>query len=88
MIALISTEQLEKQGQLMVKQLKNRYNDPTKNKRFLIGIDRSKMRLYDVESSAQNQLSDSGSQKSSPVVAVPFSRPRVSAGKSFGAIKT
>lgn len=88
MIALISTEQLEKQGQLMVKQLKNRYNDPTKNKRFLIGIDRSKMRLYDVESSAQNQLSDSGSQRSSPVAAVPFSRPRVAGGKSFGAIKT
>lgn len=88
MIALISTEQLEKQGQLMVKQLKNRYNDPTKNKRFLIGIDRSKMRLYDVESSAQNQLSDSGSQRSSPVVATPFSRPRVANAKSFGSIKT
>lgn len=53
MIALISTENLEKSNQLMVKQLKNRYNDPTKDKRFLIGVDRPKMRLYDVEDSAQ-----------------------------------
>ena len=44
----------------MVKQLKNRYNDPTVNKRFVVGIDRSKMRLYDVEQSAQENLSDSG----------------------------
>jgi len=49
MFALISTEELEQAGQLMVKQLKNRYNDPTMAKRFLIGIDRSKMRLYDVD---------------------------------------
>ena len=48
MFALVSNEELEQQGQIMVKQLKNRYNDPNKNKRFLIGIDRSKMRLYDV----------------------------------------
>lgn len=53
MLALISTEQLESMNQLMVKQLKNRYNDPTKNKRFVVGVDRSKMRLYDVEDSAQ-----------------------------------
>ena len=49
MFALISTEQLEELGQIMVKQLKNRYNDPTMYKRFIIGIDRSKMRLFDVE---------------------------------------
>jgi hypothetical protein len=49
MFALISTEELEQAGQLMVKQLKNRYNDPTIAKRFLIGVDRAKMRLYDVE---------------------------------------
>jgi hypothetical protein len=49
MFALVSTEELEAQGQIMVKQLKNRYNDPNKNKRFLVGIDRSKMRLYDVD---------------------------------------
>ncbi len=60
MFALISTEELEGLGQIMVKQLKNRYNDPTANKRFVIGIDRSKMRLYDVEQSAQSDILDSG----------------------------
>ena len=48
MFALISTEELESQGRIMVKQLKNRYNDPTNNRKFMIGIDRAKMRLYDV----------------------------------------
>ena len=56
MFALISTEELEELGQLMVKQLKNRYNDPTKYKRFVIGIDRSRMKLYDVEESAQADI--------------------------------
>ena len=60
MFALISSEELEGLGQIMVKQLKNRYNDPTVNKRFVVGIDRAKMRLYDVEQSAQQNLSDSG----------------------------
>ena len=60
MFALISTEDLEQLGQIMVKQLKNRYNDPTSNKRFVIGIDRSKMKLFDVESSAQTDIADSG----------------------------
>jgi replicative DNA helicase len=60
MFALISTEELEQLGQIMVKQLKNRYNDPTINKRFVVGIDRSKMRLFDVEQSAQQDLLDSG----------------------------
>jgi len=60
MFALISTEELEQLGQIMVKQLKNRYNDPTTNKRFVVGIDRSKMRLYDVEQSAQSDILDSG----------------------------
>ena len=59
MFALISTEELEQINQIMVKQLKNRYNDPTINKRFVVGIDRSKMRLYDVEQAAQDNLSDS-----------------------------
>ena len=58
MVALISTDQLEGMNQLMVKQLKNRYNDPTQNKRFVVGIDRAKMRLYDVEESAQTLSSD------------------------------
>jgi len=60
MFALISTEELESLGQIMVKQLKNRYNDPTMNKRFVVGIDRAKMRLYDCEQSAQNDILDSG----------------------------
>ena len=58
MFALISTEELEKDGQLMVKQLKNRYNDPTLYKRFVVGIDRSRMRLYDVDQSQEPQLVD------------------------------
>jgi len=60
MFALISTEELEKMGQLMVKQLKNRYNDPGVNKRFMIGVDRGKMKLYDLEQSAQQGITDSG----------------------------
>lgn len=60
MFALISTEELEKMGQLMVKQLKNRYNDPGVNKRFMVGIDRGKMKLYDLEDSAQKGIMDSG----------------------------
>ena len=60
MFALISSEELENLGQIMVKQLKNRYNDPTTNKRFVVGIDRAKMRLYDCEQSAQEDILDSG----------------------------
>jgi archaellum biogenesis ATPase FlaH len=63
MFALINTEDLEALGQIMVKQLKNRYNDPTTNKRFVIGIDRAKMKLFDVEQSAQVDISDSGQDK-------------------------
>ena len=58
MFALISTEELEEINQIMVKQLKNRYNDPTVNKRFVVGIDRAKMKLYDVEQSAQQGITD------------------------------
>ena len=60
MFALISTEELEDLNQIMIKQLKNRYNDPTMNKRFILGIDRAKMRLYDVEQVAQKDVVDSG----------------------------
>ena len=63
MCALISTEELEEMNQLMVKQLKNRYNDLNYFKRFVIGVDRSKMKLYNVEPSAQNNISDSGQDK-------------------------
>jgi replicative DNA helicase len=63
MFALISTEELEQLGQIMVKQLKNRYNDPTVFKRFVVGIDRAKMKLYDVEQSAQKDISNSGQRE-------------------------
>ena len=56
MFAIISTEELEELGQLLVKQLKNRYNDPTKYRRFVVGVDRSRMKLYDVEESAQSDI--------------------------------
>ena len=58
MFALISTEELDKDGQMMVKQLKNRYNEPTLHKRFVIGIDRAKMRLHDVEETQQTLVDD------------------------------
>lgn len=60
MFAIMTNENLESLNQIMVKQLKNRYNDPTANKRFVVGIDRSKMKLYDVEASAQADITDSG----------------------------
>ena len=66
MFALISNEELDGLNQILVKQLKNRYNDPTANKRFVIGVDRSKMRLYDVENNAQKELVDNGQKKDIP----------------------
>ena len=60
MFALMSNEELEQLGQMKVKQLKNRYNDPTVNRKFILGVDRSKMRFYDVEQTAQTDLVDSG----------------------------
>ena len=63
MFALISNEELEELNQIAVKQLKNRYNDPTVNKRFVIGIDRAKMKLSDVEDSEQSELADSNQRK-------------------------
>ena len=63
MFALISTEELEALNQILVKQLKNRYNDPTVRKRFVVGIDRAKMRLYDCEQNAQQDMVDNGSSK-------------------------
>ena len=65
MFAIISTEELEKLNQMLVKQLKNRYNDPTLNKRFIIGVDRAKMKLYDVSQSAQEDLVDTGQEEES-----------------------
>jgi hypothetical protein len=63
MFALISTEELESQGRIMVKQLKNRYNDPTSNKKFMIGIDRSKMKLYDVADDASAISIEGGNEE-------------------------
>ena len=62
MFALISSEELEEMGQMLVKQLKNRYNDPSYYKRFTIGVDRAKMKLFDVEQSAQQGIADAGHQ--------------------------
>jgi archaellum biogenesis ATPase FlaH len=61
MFALVSSEELEELGQIMVKQLKNRYSDPTHYKRFVLGVDRAKMKLFDVEQSAQEGITDAGS---------------------------
>ncbi len=67
MFALISTEDMEQMGQIMVKQLKNRYNDINVFKRFVVGIDRAKMRLYDCDQSAQDNIIDAGSIPDAPV---------------------
>jgi len=80
MFALISTEELEGMNQLMVKQLKNRYNDPTSNRKFIVGIDRARMKLYDVEARAQRDLVDSGQSDTDW-------QPRSKPGRDFSAIK-
>lgn len=64
MIAIINTEELQNLNQLMIKQLKNRYRDLSLNKRFVVGIDRKHMKLYDVENIAQDDIIDSGQQES------------------------
>ncbi len=66
MFALISTEEMDAMNQIMVKQLKNRYNDPTLNKRFTVGIDMAKMRLYDLTLTQQVPLVDNGQQPQKP----------------------
>jgi replicative DNA helicase len=83
MFALISTEELEQLGQIMVKQLKNRYNDPTVFKRFVVGIDRAKMKLYDVEQSAQKDISNSGQREEEYV----HDDEKNSSKEKFGAFK-
>ena len=59
MFALISSEELESLGQILVKQLKNRYNDLATHRKFVVGVDRAKMRLYDVEQTAQDDILES-----------------------------
>ena len=63
MFALISNDELEQAGQMMVKQLKNRYNDPTMNKKFVIGVDRARMKLFDVEQTAQTLIGQQVEEK-------------------------
>jgi hypothetical protein len=58
MVGITSNEQLEENNQMMIKQLKNRYNDPTIHRRFVVGVDRPKMKLYDLEESAQTAIID------------------------------
>jgi replicative DNA helicase len=85
MFALISTEELEQLNQIMVKQLKNRYNDPGSNKRFVVGIDRARMKLYDCEQDAQEGITDSGqsSDDDTPV----FDNSRTASYDKFNDIK-
>ena len=63
MFALISNEELEELNQIAVKQLKNRYNDPTANRRFVVGIDRAKMKLYDIDDKEQEDLVDAAQKE-------------------------
>lgn len=84
MVAIISTEELQQLNQVLVKQLKNRYGDPNMNKRFVLGIDRAKMRLYDAEESAQNDLIDVDDQ--GPINSF-GSRERPDKASKFGDLK-
>lgn len=85
MFALISTEELEAAQQIMVKQLKNRYSDPTSNKRFMIGVDRSKMRLFDLTDEVQKTIADSGQNISEAVFDQGEFNARIS--QDYGSIK-
>ena len=72
MIAMIATEDLDAQGQVLIKQLKNRYNDTFQNRKFLLGINRAKMKLSDVEDDAQVGLVQSNQDKPDDVYGVGF----------------
>ena len=87
MFALVSNEELEALNQIIVKQLKNRYNDPGFYKRFVVGIDRAKMKLYDVEASAQSGLADSGQDDDEPMFDKSSFGRRQKAEKSFDGFK-
>jgi len=87
MFALISTEELAELNQIMVKQLKNRYSDPTTNKRFVIGVDRAKMRLYDAEESAQTNISDSGQEDDAPIFDKSDFGKRMKSDRDFSKLK-
>ena len=83
MFALIATEELDNLNQIMVKQLKNRYNDPSYYKRFVIGVDRSRMKLFDVEESAQKNISDSGQDEGPMFDKSSFGKRMKQAGDGF-----
>ena len=85
MFALISTEELEGLGQILVKQLKNRYSDPNYYKRFVVGVDRPKMRLYDAEQSAQDEIIDAGQDDTPPLNT--FGNRERNLGSKFDGIK-
>ena len=86
MFALITTEELQQLNQIMVKQLKNRYSDPNDNKRFVVGVDRAKMRLYDAEPSAQADITDSGQVKNDAPLNT-FGNREKKFNKNFGGLK-
>jgi archaellum biogenesis ATPase FlaH len=86
MFALITTEELQQLNQIMVKQLKNRYSDPNDNKRFVVGVDRAKMRLYDAEPSAQADIADSGQVKNDAPLNT-FGNREKKFNKNFGGLK-
>ena len=86
MFALITTEELQQLNQIMVKQLKNRYSDPNNNKRFVVGVDRAKMRLYDAEPSAQADITDSGQVKNDAPLNT-FGNREKKFSKNFGGLK-
>lgn len=85
-VALVVTEQMSQLNQIMVKQLKNRYGDPDFNKRFVIGVDRSKMKLYDVENSAQD-LVDTGDEDYKPIPRVTSNKPTIESKSKFKGLK-
>lgn len=87
MFALITSEELEALNQIMVKQLKNRYSDPTTHKRFAVGIDKSKMRLYDVEQAAQDGIIDAGKVDDKPLNSFGERERMSSMKKKFGGFK-
>jgi replicative DNA helicase len=86
MFALITNEELQQLNQIMVKQLKNRYSDPNDYKRFVVGVDRAKMRLYDTEPDAQNGITDSGQPDDTPPLNTFGNRER-KFNKNFGGLK-
>jgi len=87
MFALVTNEELEGLNQILVKQLKNRYSDPNHFKRFVVGVDRSKMRLYDVEETAQQGLADSGQEDIPDVPLNTFGNREAKFNRNFGGLK-